>query len=78
MVCENCRYQFHFLYDHKKSRKATATTEAGRIRWDLASLKSRYVDLHACYQPCPHCGYVQEWMVKAKRWARIQDYGLIG
>lgn len=78
VICDNCRYQFNFLYDRKRSRRTARNADQSAVRWDLASLKNRYMDLHGCYQPCPHCGYVQEWMVRAKRWARIQDYGLIG
>lgn len=78
VICENCRYQYQFLYDAKPSRKSSKRGHSPVRDRDLASLKNQYADLNTCYQPCPHCGFAQPWMVRAKRWARVQDYGYMG
>lgn len=68
VVCQNCRYQYSFLYEAREA----VTTPSPSMSGNLVN----YVNPRESYRPCPHCGFVQDWMAGAWRRHRLTDLAL--
>ena len=69
VVCQNCRYQYSYLYDAKEAVQNPSPTMEGTLK--------NYLNRRESFRPCPHCGYVQDWMVKNRRRHRLTDLALV-
>lgn len=69
VVCQNCRYQYSFLYDAKDAIANLTPTLEGNLQ--------NYINKRESFRSCPHCGYYQDWMVSARRKHGIADMLLL-
>jgi len=68
VICHNCRYQYSFLYEAREAMPQVQPTLEGHL--------GNYLNKRESYRPCPHCGFVQEWMVATQRKRRLADFVL--
>jgi len=69
VVCQNCRYQYAFLYEAKKQAESSVPSLTGALK--------NYVNGRECFRACPHCGNYQDWMVTARRKHLMLDLFLV-
>ena len=69
VVCQNCRYHYSFLYDAKEPIPDVQPNLNGNLR--------NFITPRECYRGCPHCGFYQDWMVKARRKYQMIDFLLV-
>jgi hypothetical protein len=69
VVCQNCRYHYSFLYEAKESLPDSRPTMTGNLQ--------NYVHPRESFRPCSNCGFVQDWMVGARRRQKLIDLILV-
>jgi hypothetical protein len=70
VVCQNCRFQYSYLYEAKQPQPDAQPALYGNTR--------NYKNPREAFRACPHCGFVQDWMVAARRRSKMLDFSLVG
>lgn len=69
VVCQNCRYQYSYLYEAKEPVPKAQPTLVGSLE--------NYKNRRESFRACPHCGFHQDWMIQARRRHRMIDLLLV-
>lgn len=79
VVCENCKYHYAFLFESseelREGRLGPVATRLETTEIEKEALRRLHLYAHPreVWHPCPHCGYVQSWMVAVVRRLKNRD-----
>ena len=77
VICQNCHYQYSYLYEDKGKRQKVKTNYEKLARKDLKVIHKTHANLKDAYQPCPCCGFVQKWMVELRRKLLLKEFFIV-
>ena len=77
VICQNCHYQYSYLYEDKSKRANVKTTYEKLAKKDPTVIKKTHANLKDAYQPCPYCGFVQKWMYELRQRMLVKEFFIV-